>query len=79
MSFKFVLAPVNKVSMATNNRLLSFYTLLLKLKLVRHLVFNGHEIFSKASLVILLHKRVFQFLITPSGFEQCVDKANVFR
>jgi len=24
-------------------------------------------------------KKVFQFLITPLGFEQCIDKANVFR
>ena len=45
VSFKFILAPVNKVSMATNNRLLSFYTLSLKLKLVYHLLFSGHEIF----------------------------------
>jgi len=65
--------------MVTNNRLLSFYTLSLKLKLVCHLLFNGHETFSQASLVILVQKRVFQFLITPSGFEQCIDKANVFR
>ena len=79
VSFKFVLAPVNKVSMATNNRLLSFYTLSLKLKLVCHLLLNGHEIFSQASLVILLQKRVFQFLITPSDFEECMDKANVFK
>jgi len=56
VSFKFVLAPVNKVSMATNNRLLSFYTLPLKLKLVCHILFNGHEIFSQASLVILLQE-----------------------
>ena len=37
--------------MATNNRLLSFYTLSLKLKLICHLLFNGHEIYSQASLV----------------------------
>ena len=58
--------------MATNNCLLSFYTLSLKLKLVCHLLFNGHEIFSQASLVILLQKRVFQFLIATSGVN-CVE------
>ena len=47
LSFKVILAPENKVSMATNNRLLSFYTLSLKLKLVCHLLFNGHEFFPK--------------------------------
>ena len=60
--------------MTTNNHLLSFYTLSLKLKLVCHLLFNGHEIFSQASLVILLQKRVFQFLIATSGVELCEDK-----
>ena len=61
VSFNFVLALVNKVSMATSNRLLSFYTLSLKLKLVCHLLFNGHEILSQASLVILLQKRISNF------------------
>ena len=74
MSFKFILARVNKVSMATNNCLLSFYTLSLKMKLVCHLLFNGHDFFSQASLVILLKKRVFQFLIATPGVELCWDK-----
>ena len=79
VSFKFVLAPANKVSMATNNCLLSFYNLSLKFKLVCHLLFNEHEIFSQASLVILLQKRVFQFLIATSGFELCGDKQKLSR
>ena len=65
--------------MATNNRLLSFYTLSLKLKLVCHLLFNGHKIFSQASLVILLQKRVFQFLIATSGVELCGDLQKLSR
>jgi len=60
--------------MATNTRILSFYTLLLKLKLVCHLLFNGYEIFTQATLVILLHKRVFNFWIAASSVEQYGDK-----
>jgi len=58
---------------------MSFYTLSLKLKLVSHLLFNGHEIFTKATIVILLQNRVFHFWIATSGFEQYGDKTNVFR
>ena len=28
---------------------------------------------------LLDYNNIFQFLITPSGFEQCVDKPNIFR
>ena len=76
VSFKFILAPVNKVSMATNSRLLSFTP---KMKLVCHLLFDGHEIFSQASLVILLQKRVFLILIATSGVELCGDKQRLSR
>jgi len=68
---KCILAPVNWVSMVTNMRILLLYTLSLKLELVCHLVFNRHEIFTKATSVILLRKRVG---IALSGVEQCDNK-----
>jgi len=69
-----ILAPENMVSMATNRCVLLFYTILLKLKLVTHLLSNRHEIFTKASLIILLKKSGFQFWITTSGVELYKDK-----
>jgi len=48
VNFKFVFSTCKQgITMATSNRLLSFYTLSLKLKLVCHFLFNGHEIFPK--------------------------------
>jgi len=38
-----------------------------------------YEIFTRATLVILLKKRVFHFCTTTSGVEQCGDKTNAFR
>ena len=57
------------VTMATNRCVLLFYTILLKLKLVSHLLSNRHEIFTKASLIILLKKSGFHIWITTSGVE----------
>jgi len=64
--------------MATNMHiiLLLLYNLSLKLELVCHLVFNRHEIFTYATSIILLRKRVFNFGIALSGIGQCDDKAN---
>jgi len=59
---------------------MSFYTLSLKLKLVCHLLFNGHEIFAQATLVRnFTTKEGFHFCIATSGFEQHGDKTNDFR
>ena len=60
--------------MATNRCVLLFYTVLLKLKLVSHLLSNRHEIFTKASLIILLKKSGFHFWISTSDVELCGDK-----
>jgi len=51
------LSPVYWVSMAIKMCILLFYTLSLKLELVRHLVFNRHEIFtvSRKTLCLLSH------------------------
>jgi len=57
--------------MTENMCILLLYTLSLKLKLDRHLVFNRHEIFT---LAILLRKRGFHFGIALSGVEQCDNK-----
>ena len=66
-----ILAPENLVSMAKNKFVLLFYTLLLKLKLVSHFLSNRHEIFTQATLIILLKKSGFQFLISSLGAELC--------
>ena len=58
-----ILAPENLVSMATNKCVLLFYTLLLKLKLFSHFLSNRHEIFTQATLIVLLKKSRFQFFI----------------
>jgi len=57
--------------MTTNMHILLSYTLSLKLELVCHLVFNRYEIFTLATFVILLGKRVG---IALSGVEQCDNK-----
>ena len=49
------------VSMATDICVLLFYTGLLELKLVSYLLSNRHEIFMKASLIILFKKSSFHF------------------
>jgi len=61
-----------------HGNILLLYTLSLKLELVCHLVFNRHEIFTLATSIILLRKRVFHFGIALSGVEQCDNKAKVF-
>ena len=61
-----ILAPENLVSMATNKFILLFYTLLLKLKLFSHFLFN-----TQATLIALLKKSGFQFLISTLGVELC--------
>ena len=64
-------AAENLVSMATNICVLLFYTILLELKLVGHLLSNRHEIFMKASLIILLKKSGFHFWISTLDVELC--------
>jgi len=68
-----ILAPENLVSMATSKCILLFYTLLLKLKLVSHFLSNRHEIFTQATLIALLKKSGFQFLISILDVEMCED------
>ena len=53
----YILEPENLVSIATNKCILLFYTLLHKLKLVSHFLSNRHEIFTQATLTVLLKKR----------------------
>jgi len=48
---------------------LAIYTLLLKLKLVSHFLSNRNEIFTQATLIVLLEKSNFQFLISTLGVE----------
>jgi len=64
-------AAENLVSMATNICFFLFYTVLLELKLVSHLLSNRHEIFMKASLIILLKKSGFLLWISTSDVELC--------
>ena len=52
-----ILAPINLVSMATNKHTLLFYFLILKLKLVSHFLSNRHEMFTQATLIVLLKKK----------------------
>ena len=66
-----ILAPENLVSMSTNKCVLPFYTLLLKLKLVSYFLSSRHEIFTEATLIVLLKKSSLQFLISTLGVELC--------
>ena len=60
--------------MATNKYVLLFYTLLLKLKLVSHFLSNRHEIFTQATLIVLLKKKNdFQFLISTLGLNEHIQ------
>ena len=68
------LAPENLASMAKNRCVLLFYTVLFKLKLVSHLLSNRHEIFTTASLIILLKKSGFHFWISTSDVGLCGGK-----
>jgi len=56
--------------MATNNCILSFYTLSLKLKLVVTIYSMGMKFLPK----LFTTKEDFQFLIATSGVELCGDK-----
>ena len=46
-------------------------SLLLELKLVSHFLANRYEFFTQATLIILLKKSGFQFLVSTLGVELC--------
>ena len=74
MSFKFILARVNKVSMAINNCLLSFDRMIADCHVLLHSVYSMGMNFFPSFFSNFTKKRVFQFLIATPGVKLCWDK-----